>query len=409
MPKNYETYSAAEFLEDAFFIEWIKYQTPEAEQFWRAWLHSGPANAGALRAAELQLRALLSAQRIAGADTEAVQVWERVQLSLQEQPATVHESKVRKLRRTQPLYRTWWAAAVLLFVIVGLWFLAGRDKSVSPPIAAAPMVQQDIAPGGNKAILMLADGSKVLLDTAGNGALTKQGNVTVIKLNGQLAYNRQGSSAAEVLFNTVTTPRGGQYQLILADGTKVWLNAESSLHFPTVFNGKERKVALTGEGYFEVAHNEEKPFHVTVNDMDVQVLGTHFNINAYSDEAAVKTTLLQGRVKVSKRGQTVLLYPGQQAQAAATSPGIKVMSDVNLDEVMAWKNGYFSFHNADIQTVMSQFARWYNVTVEYKGAVPQRAFEGEIQRDLVLSQALKLLEKNHVHFRVEDKKIIVTP
>ena len=403
MQNNYETYSAEQFLDDAFFIEWIKYKTPRSEQFWAGWIGKSPANITAMREAEGQLRAILSVQRIRPGGSEAMDVWEQIQRSLRQEP-----DQVPGARGVRPLYRWMAAAAVLLFMALGLWFVVGRDIR-EKSTAVGPAIGQDFAPGGDKAVLTLADGSRVVLDTADNGALTRQGSVTVIKLNGQLAYNREGNTSAEVFYNTITTPKGGQYQLVLADGSKVWLNAASSLRFPTAFAGKERTVELRGEGYFEVAHDASKPFRVKVNDMEVQVLGTHFNINSYSDEPTVKTTLLEGRVMVKKADKKVYLNPGQQAQSAVASATVRVVPDVNTEEVIAWKNGYFSFHNADIQTVMRQLARWYGVEVVYKGAVPQRMFEGEMQRGLMLSQALKILQKNNVHFKIEGEKIVVMP
>ena len=303
--------------------------------------------------------------------------------------------------------RHWWAvAAVLLLMVVGIWIFNREPSNGSRETAVTPKVQQDIRPGKDGAILTLADGRQIELESASNGSLAQQGASNIKKEGNQVVYHQQNKTP-EVLYNTMSTPKGRQYALVLSDGSKVWLNAASSIRFPTAFTGDTRGVEITGEAYFEVAHNPGKPFIVSVNNMRVEVLGTHFNINAYSDEESIKTTLLQGSVKVSKGEKMVLLHPGQQAQSSLTLAAIRVAHEVNLEEVMAWKNGYFSFHNADIQTVMRQLARWYDVTVEYKGAVPERVFEGEMQRDLMLSQALKILEKNRVHFRVEGKKIVV--
>jgi len=282
-------------------------------------------------------------------------------------------------------------------------------------IAKPGVIQQDdVAPGGNKATLTLANGSKIILDSTHNGALTEQGGINVVKLNGQLAYKPGGNKTVELLYNTVTTPKGGQYQLLLADGSRVWLNAASSLRFPTAFIGNERKVELTGEGYFEVAKNASVPFKVNIaGKCEVEVLGTHFNINAYADEATVNTTLLEGKVKVTAVTQlqpathkAQILSPGQQT-LLYSSGMIKLNTNVNVEEVMAWRNGVFNFDGADIDVVLRQLARWYDVSIVFEGEVPRRNFAGEMQRDLNLSQVLRILEKNNVRFRIEGKKLIV--
>ncbi len=306
-------------------------------------------------------------------------------------------------------------AAAVLVVLAGtaLWYQLSRKKSADL-MESAQNIQKpaDIAPGGNKAILTLADGTKIILDSANNGAITKQGNITVIKLNdGEIAYKSSilNLQSSMVSYNTISTPRGGQYQLVLADGSKVWLNAESSLRFPTAFAGNERNVELTGEGYFEVAHNAAKPFRVGVNDMTVEVLGTHFNINAYSDEDAVKTTLLQGSVRVSEGKESVKIKPGQQARLETGNNKLQTINNVNVDEVVAWKNGRFYFSDADITTVMHQLARWYNFKVEFKGEITDR-FHIEMTRNTNLSNVFKILEgTGGVHFKIEQNKVYVVP
>lgn len=276
-----------------------------------------------------------------------------------------------------------------------------------------------MAPGTEGAILTLADGKQIILDSAANGSLAVEGRTKVINKDGQLVYEIEGRVPDALLYNTMTTPKGKQYQLVLADGSKVWLNAASSIRYPTAFAGTERRVEITGEAYFEIAHHADKPFKVSVNGMEVQVVGTHFNINAYEDEAAMQTTLLQGSVKITTNNHTRILSPGQQAQISTTlshpvqqKPGdenIKVVKDADLDAVMAWKNGYFSFSQTDLQTVMRQIARWYDVEIVYAGTIPDRRFGGEIARNTNASQVLKILEESKVYFRIEGKKIIVLP
>jgi transmembrane sensor len=276
--------------------------------------------------------------------------------------------------------------------------------------------KNDVAPGGNKAILTLANGTQIILDSAANGALTQQGNTKIIKLDsGRLSYNTLNAKPGEVLYNTVSTPRGGQYQVVLADGSKVWLNAASSLRFPASFTGKERDVTLTGEGYFEVAHNATKPFKVLVNGAEIEVLGTHFNINAYSDEAALKTTLLEGSVKVGKGLVSKTIRPGEQAQIEnhdnSLNPKIRVQS-ADVDAAVAWKNGRFIFHGNDIRSVMRQLARWYDVEVSYQGNVTDEEFVGVIDRSRYenISEILDMLEKTRtLSFAISGHNVTVMP
>ena len=289
--------------------------------------------------------------------------------------------------------------------------------------------KNDVAPGGNKAILTLANGKQIILDSAANGTISQQGNTKVIKLNdGQLAYQSatgNGQQAMETSYNTITTPKGGQYQIVLADGSKVWLNAASSLRYPTSFS-KDRNVALTGEGYFEVIHNATKPFTVSVNRISVEDLGTHFNINAYSDEQIIKTTLLEGSVRVTLRqaqgDKGVVIKPGQQAilpfdraqgklaprneRDRQDDKEIKIVN-ADVEEAVAWKNGFFQFKNASIETIMKQVARWYDVEVIFESRLNQE-LNGTIPRNMSVSNMFKIFElTGKVHFKIEGKKVTV--
>jgi ferric-dicitrate binding protein FerR (iron transport regulator) len=265
-------------------------------------------------------------------------------------------------------------------------------------------------PGSNKATLTLANGTVIVLEDEKNGVLSQQGNAKILKLNsGQLAYNtaRQPAAGSPAAFNTLSTPRGGQYQLTLADGTVVWLNAASSITFPAAFSGKERSVTLSGEAYFEIAANASQPFIVKVGNMQVKVLGTHFNVMAYGDEQTMNTTLLEGAVKVAGATGEVLLQPGQQVKMDHAG-ALRVVA-ANLDEVIAWKNGIFSFNNAGIEEVMRQIARWYDAEVVYPDGIPQDRFQGEINRNADISTVLKILETSGVKFTVRGHKILVQP
>jgi transmembrane sensor len=313
-------------------------------------------------------------------------------------------------------------AAALIFAI-GLFIFFPSKKTVTPKIISKnnttkPSNINDIKPGGNKAMLTLADGSTIVLDSASNGTLGQQGNIKIIKLdNGLLAYTVNGKQLTEndeAFFNTISTPRGGQYQVTLADGTMVWLNAASSIRFPAVFTGTQRKVEITGEVYFEVAKNKEMPFKVKATSSEIEVLGTHFNVNAYSDEANIKTTLLEGSVKISATSfvsntqTTKTLLPGQQA-SNNNDGKIKIINNADLEETMAWKNGRFQFKSTDLKSILRQIARWYDVDVEYKGNVDLH-FTGQLTRNENVSKVFeKLALTNEVHFKIEGKRIIVSP
>jgi transmembrane sensor len=294
------------------------------------------------------------------------------------------------------------AASVIL--VMGLGYVAFNRNKVSTAIANND--KNVIMPGRSGAILTLGDGSQIVLDSVANGVLANQSNTAVAKKDGEIIYT-EGSNARGVI-NKMMTPRGRQFKLELSDGTKVWLNASSSISFPTAFAANERKVSIVGEVYFEVAKDKHKPFTVTVNDVEVQVLGTHFNVNGYDDEGEIKTSLIEGSVLVSKKDQKVLLKPGQQADIKK-SGAVKVKALDNFDEVLAWKNGMFHFDNASLETVLRQLSRWYDVDVVMDKGVVSRNFEGEINRDLELSQVLKILEGNNVHFKIEGKILKVMP
>lgn len=309
-------------------------------------------------------------------------------------------------------YRWAAAASAVLLVLGGYFYFSQRVPSADITKIAGNESQPlyDVPPGGNKAVLTLADGSTVVLDSAKNGTLIRQGSVNISKPeDGQLAYNASQPGVTEVLYNTIATPRGGEYALQLADGSKVWINAASSLHFPTAFNGNERRVELTGEAYFEVAKHPGKPFKVIVNGMEIAVLGTHFNINAYTEENSIKTTLVEGAVKVTADHQSLLLSPGQQAQVNKAGE-MTLIKKANLDVATAWKNGRFEFEDNSITSVMQQIQRWYNVEVVYDGKVPDIRFSGAISRQENISKVLTMLELTHlVRFSMENNTIHIIP
>jgi hypothetical protein len=318
----------------------------------------------------------------------------------------------KKIKPTS-LYKLNWfkmsAAAAVIFLISGTaFYFLHEKKEIIVAHNSHIRTIRDIPAGHNNAVLTLDNGATIVLDTAANGTLTHQGNIKVLKMNGQLAYNKTGNMNVKPVYNTITTANGNQYQLILIDGSKVWLNAASSIRFPTSFTGTERKVEITGEAYFEVTKNPNKPFRVDFKNEagekdEIEVLGTHFNVNTYGDEPDMKTTLLEGSVKIKAGNKIQMLSPGQQA--LLSSNGIEIKKNVDLDQVMAWKNGYFLFDNTDIYTLMRQVSRWYNVEVSFEGKVTPDGFSGKISRDVPLSKFIKVLELNDVNVRSEGRKL----
>ncbi len=302
--------------------------------------------------------------------------------------------------------------ATILTTVAYFWF-QGKPRPATTPIAKTT-TPTDVLPGGNKAILKLSDGSTIVLNDAHNGVLATQGTVQIEKQEGQLEY-KKGNAEAAVAYNTLSTPAGGQFQIKLPDGTRVWLNASSSITYPTAFAGNDRRVSITGEGYFEVAKDVRKPFKVTIQSAtgeqqrstEVEVLGTHFNINAYDDEAAVKTSLLEGKVKVvNNKAETAILKPGQQAQVSSEG-AMQVKDNADMEEVVAWKNGEFLFQKADIGTLMRQVARWYDIEVNYPNGKPKDKFTGKIGRNVNLSQLLEILRYSEVRFELKGRTLVV--
>lgn len=353
------------------------------------WLAASPDN-----------RAVWEALNDESALDQQFREWNRYdrQTVWQKTTALRQPAKVRRLYRWAAA-----AAAVLLIAVAGAYLL--RTQSPVPPTVSQTVT--DVAPGGNKAVLVLADGSQVTLDSAGNQVI-RQGSTSISQQAGQLHYDAADDASA-VSYNTLRTPRGGQFRVTLPDGTGVWLNAESSLRFPTAFRGKERLVEVSGEAYFEVAKNAALPFRVNVaGRATIEVLGTDFNVNAYEDENAIAATLLSGAVKVGTGGRSALLKPGQQAQV---NTNVSVVNGVDIEKVMAWKNGVFNFKDAKLKEVMKQLSRWYDIEVEYRGNVPDTEFWGKMGRNLTLLQVLGGLEGSGIHFKLEDngKKLVVLP
>jgi ferric-dicitrate binding protein FerR (iron transport regulator) len=318
--------------------------------------------------------------------------------------AIVTEIKEPVVRKIFTLKRVVAAAAILVFIAAGYWWLSGEKKSSEqPPITRTP--NSDVNPGSYKARLTLSDGRRIILDSAALGELAKQGSTVVINKDGQLIYNSQKDNQP-VVYNTVSTNKGETYSFTLADGSRVWLNSGSSIYFPVAFPGKERRIEVTGEVYVQVAHNASQPFIASANGMEVLALGTEFNINSYSDEDNISATLIEGTVRVSKGNVNKILKQGQQTQlnnkGELTTP-----REVNTDEIIGWKDGFFHFESADLKTILRQFARWYDIEIIYEGTVTDRKFFGIVKRSNTLKRVLEMLQDNNIEYRIEGKKLIV--
>jgi transmembrane sensor len=299
----------------------------------------------------------------------------------------------------------WLSAAVVLLFGLSLAYIALRPDSETKLSAQTSQIK----PGTNKAVLTLANGKKIYLNNATKGKLAEQNNTSVNKTDsGKIVYQAEGKTAENALaYNTITTPAGGQFQLTLADGTSVTLDASSSITYPVTFTGKQRLVTMKGQVYFEVAHNSNKPFVVSTQGQSIEVLGTHFNVNAYDDEPLIKTTLLTGSIKLKVAEHQALLKPGQQGvvQVAATTIDIK---DADIEETMAWQKGYFRFHQEEIHSIMRKLARWYNIDVTFEGPTPTEKYSGTISRYKNINQVLSMLEySKSVHFKVSGRRVTV--
>lgn len=303
------------------------------------------------------------------------------------------------------------AAAILLLAAGYAVFTMVRPKQSPVIVQTEGLPVGPIVPGTQKAFITLADGSTITLDSTTSGTLAQQGNAAIVKLpGGAIAYRPELTGAGHEMINTVRTPNGGIYQLTLSDGTQVWLNAASSITFPATFGDGERAVRITGEVYFEVAKSAGRPFIVQAGDRQrVEVLGTHFNISAYPDGGNIKTTLLEGAVRVSGPGNTLRLKPGQQAVSEAASGSINVVAVADMAQVLAWKNGLFIFDGSPLERTMQEIARWYDVDIVYEGPAPAVNFRGSIPRQEGIAQVLEMLSMTQaVAFRMEGRKVIVT-
>lgn len=312
----------------------------------------------------------------------------------------------QKAARVRPLWLEWLPKAAAMFLILfltgGAYYFFVKEPGPGQHEAVRPV--RDIEPGGNRALLTLADGSTIILDSAANGVIANQDNVSINKTEeGHIAYREMGSGS-KLQYNTISTPAGGQYKVQLPDGSVVWLNAASSIRFPTHFSSNERAIYVTGEVYCDVKKDPKRPFRVHANNTQlIEVLGTSFSLNAYADEASIKTTLVEGSLKVSSiqnKQQQVTLLPGQRS-SLSPDKSIQLEDHVDVYQDIAWKNGLFHFDDTELTTVMRQLARWYDITVVYEGSPPSTKFSGKIFRNMTASQALDILSYTGVHFKIE--------
>jgi ferric-dicitrate binding protein FerR (iron transport regulator) len=299
------------------------------------------------------------------------------------------------------------AAAILLITLGISTYLYVSKSDLHDQVA---VVDEKINPGKNQAILTLGNGEKIILTDAINGQVASRSGVKIIKTaDGQLVYDATSitNENLPLEYNTIEAPAGGQWQVRLPDGSLIFLNASSSITYPTRFVGNERKVQMIGEAYFEIAHSKNMPFRVASRGQTVEVLGTHFNVMAYADEKIIRTTLLEGSIKIINDSESKILKPGEQAQISGNK--FKVTSDVDLEEVVAWKNGYFKF-NENLESIMAKISRWYNVDVEYRDRPSSDlTFSGKISRSRDISGILKMLEyTGDVHFSLDGRRVIVT-
>lgn len=375
--------------------------TPEEKHLLDSWLQASPENRLWFEEWKNATRMEEKMRRMAAIDRE--KGWQRM----------VNKGVVKGERQPEKVvrWRRWMAAAsVLILLMAGIYFWNNSTTQVAF-VVDAPI--KDIPAGKNGAILTLADGSQVSLDTFKNATIALQGGISVKVVNGSLVYEGKGDMMG---YNTTTTPKGRQFQLILPDGTQVWLNAASSIRYPTTFTGNKRLVEVTGEVYFEVVKDSEKPFLVNVNrKTEVEVLGTHFNVNAYENENSINTTLLEGSVAVAVSAnihQKKILQPGQQAQVQVdqqAQPGITVVNNADIEKVLAWKNGLFDFNGLTFEEIMRQLERWYDIEIDIDNGLPDIQLAGTMSKQVSLERVLRFFDKADIHYRLEGRKLTILP
>jgi len=319
--------------------------------------------------------------------------------------------KIQPRRSNRLIYFKWAAAAVFAACLFGAGYYLLTTKNTAPSKQTIVSNERKIVPGGNKATLTLASGETIILEDVQKGSVATQGDIAINKVaDGSIVYDASGKKdvGEEIVYNVLTTPVGGQYHITLSDGTGVWLNASSSIKYPSKFIGSERRVEITGEAYFEVVHNASVPFRVLAGKQMIEDIGTAFNINSYDNEPTLKTTLVEGKAKVTSNSESLMLDPGQQTQLNPNDQKLRLVSGVDVGEVIAWKNGLFKFNNASLPEVMRQVARWYNVKVQYEGKMENRKFNGEIARRTSLQEMLEIFSYLNYEFIIDQQQQTLT-
>ena len=387
-----------------------KYIMGELDPMERARLAQLVEQPGQQETLEGFVQQVMMSDEFAGQHDERVK--EAIMTQLEKRMARRPGEKVRKV-----FFIRWAAAAAVVILLAGgAWLWRSGRSEVPAPVARQPL--HDVPPGHEGAILTLADGSQIILDSSSSGALARQGNASVTRLSaGELTYqaeNAHGNVDASMVYNTLTTPRGRRTSVLLSDGTRVWLNAASSIRFPTVFFGKNRMVEVSGEAYFEVAKDAAMPFVVRTPGssqkppVEIQVLGTSFNITAYGDDDEISTTLVDGSVKMINGSAARLIAPGQQLVAKGKEK-LELNAGVDVQKVVAWKDGYFLFNEDDLPTIMKQLSRWYDIEVHFDGTVSAH-YTGKISRQVNISQVLNLFQAvGGVRFSIQNKEVRVLP
>ena len=392
MEKNSQAFERAEML-----LKYLRNDLNEAEiAELEAWLKESEQNREFLKVIQDDYSLKPELQFFSELDTHAA--WKKI------------EDKTNKASSSPKYIRfAKYAAAVLLILTTGLVSYWNINKEKTQVITANKQsLKDDVAPGSDKATLTLADGSVINLDDLKDGDLKRDKGIVISKKGGQVVYRVLEMSGTAMVYNTISTPTGGQFQIILPDGSHVWLNAASSIRFPTSFKGNKRQVELKGEAYFEITKNKNKPFNVVASDMQIEVLGTHFNVMAYSDEETVNTTLVEGLVRVVQNNNSKMLIPGQEAVYNKSNGDMNIRK-VDLEQAIAWKKGLFLFNNTNLSTIMRQLSRWYNIKAKYNGELPSDGYTGLISRNSNLSSVLNMLEMaGGVQFQIEDKYVKVT-
>jgi ferric-dicitrate binding protein FerR (iron transport regulator) len=404
MDNNYEAYQYA-----ALIVKHLRGELSAVERTkLNEWIKKSPENALLLE--KLLDEGVVKTELDFLASIDTRDAWQNILL---------RTNKVSFTHKVFTFVQKWKYAAIILAILsVGIILYRSPlpDGKQTVAVIKRSKYKNDIPPGTDKARLTLADGSVVVMDGHTSGMIKGYAGLNITSDHGLLSYKLLSKNTAvnSRYYNIINTPAGCKYKVTLPDGTMVWLNSESSLKFPVVFSGNERRVYLTGEAYFEVAKNKHKPFKVFSNHTVVRVLGTHFNVSAYHNEEAVKVTLLEGSVQISNGNQSKMIVPGEQASikrdALVDMPQAKInVATTDVNESVAWKNNLFLFDSEDVESVMKKIARWYNVNIEYRDGIPQTHFSGSISRNNNISQILNMLElTGGVHFSIDGRKVIVT-